>query len=51
MLVLFCVLLVLAAVCFLAAAFGGSLHPRVNLVALGLLFWVVVAVIQTFQAV
>jgi hypothetical protein len=33
------ILLVLALVCFLGAAVGVS-HPRINLQALGLFFWV-----------
>lgn len=36
------VLLVIAAICFVAAAFGVS--SRVNLVALGLLAWVLTAI-------
>jgi hypothetical protein len=34
------ILLILALVCFLIAAFAGSLWPRVNLIALGLAFGV-----------
>lgn len=36
------VMLVLAAVCFLVAAVASEVVPKVNLLALGLLFWVVV---------
>jgi hypothetical protein len=34
------VLLLLAALCFALAALSVTLHPRLNLVALGLLLWV-----------
>lgn len=47
--VLFLILLVLAFVCFGAAAFGVA--SRVNLMSLGLLFWVLVPLIQTAQLV
>lgn len=46
--VLFLILFVLAAACFAAAAFGKS-AGRVNLVALGLLFWVLVPLIGSVQ--
>lgn len=45
---LYFVLYLLAGVCFGLAA-GGVFHKRVNFLAFGLLFWVVVEVIQTFQ--
>lgn len=38
------VLLVAAAICFALAAFGVTLGGRVNLVALGLLFWVAASI-------
>ncbi len=49
MLVLFLILLVLAAACLAAATFGAG-PRRVNLLALGLLLWVLVPLIQTVQA-
>lgn len=49
MLVVFLILLVLSLVCFVVAA-AGRAPARVNLVALGLAFWVVVPLIQTIQA-
>lgn len=52
MTVVYLLLLVLAAVCFAAAAFGrGRYDSRVSLVPLGLLFWVLVPLIQTLRAV
>lgn len=42
------VLLLLAAICFLLAAVGVPL-PRVNLVALGLFFWVLTALLPALQ--
>jgi len=42
-------LLIVAAVCFGLAAFGAPLS-RVNLVALGLLAWVLVPLIATLRA-
>ena len=36
------ILLFAALVCFLFAAFGATVHPRVSLLALGLVFWVLV---------
>jgi hypothetical protein len=49
MVVVFLILLLLALVCFLVAA-SGRASARVNLVALGLAFWVAVPLIQTIQA-
>lgn len=45
-------LLLAAAVCFVAAAFGRTSIGRrsVNLVALGLMFWVLVPLIQELRA-
>lgn len=48
MLVLMFVLLLLAIVCFVASAIHVS-SPRLNLVALGLAFWVAVPLITTLQ--
>lgn len=52
--VLYLLLLIGAAVCFALAAFraerGGVAVPRVNLVALGLLLWVLVPLLQTLQS-
>jgi predicted S18 family serine protease len=48
MLVISLILLILAAGCFAAAAFNVA-SPRVNLIALGLLFWVVVPLIATID--
>jgi len=39
------VLILLALVCFLIAAFGGS-WPRVNLVALGLALWIATLLVR-----
>jgi hypothetical protein len=47
--VLFLILLLLGAVCFLVAAFGATPHPRLNVLALGLFFWILVPLIQVFQ--
>lgn len=44
MTVLFLILLLLGAVCFGLAAFGATLQ-KVNLLALGLLFWILVPLI------
>jgi uncharacterized membrane protein YqjE len=49
MAVLFLIFLVLALACFVAATFNPVL--RWNLVAAGLAFWVLVAVINQFRAV
>lgn len=46
MVVIYLLLLIGAALCFGFAAFGRS-TPKVNLVALGLLLWVLVPLIQT----
>lgn len=40
------VLLLLGAVCFLIGAFVLVTHPRVNVLALGLLFWILVPLID-----
>lgn len=45
MAVLFLILMILAVVCFLATAFGIA-GRRVNLLALGLFFWVLVDLIR-----
>lgn len=47
----FMIMYVLALVCFLLAAFGRPVPPRVNLVALGLVFFVVPTLVQTAAAV
>lgn len=47
MTVLYFILLLLSAISFIVAALGGSVHPRVNLIALGLFLWVLVPLIQT----
>lgn len=49
MTVLYFILLLLAAICFLVAAADRTPHPRLNLVALGLFFWVLVPLIQTVR--
>jgi hypothetical protein len=46
---LYFILYLLAAVCFLAAAASVALN-RVNILALGLLFWVLVPLIVTARA-
>lgn len=43
--ILVLILLILALVCFLLAAFGVAVPARVNLVALGLAAWVTTAII------
>ena len=43
------ILLIIAAVCFGLAAFGAVASGRVNLVALGLLAWVLTALIPAIQ--
>lgn len=53
MTVLYLLLLVLAAACFAANVFGravGTTNRPVNLVALGLFFWVLVPLLQTISA-
>lgn len=45
--VVFAILLIAAAVCFGVSAFLVPTRTRVNFVALGLLFWVLVFVIKT----
>lgn len=53
---LYLILYILAAVCFLAAAFLAvrptttAARPMPNLIALGLLFWVLVPLISTAKA-
>lgn len=51
MTLLYFVLLLLAAVCFLASSFGRGLNTGsdrpINLVALGLFFWALVPLIQS----
>lgn len=47
--VIYLILLLLATVCFLAAA-SNRVTSRVNLVALGLLCWVAVPLLQTIQS-
>ncbi len=49
MTVIYLILLIAALVCFLIAAFAPSQPARINLVALGLGFWVSIALIQTVQ--
>lgn len=49
MAVLFLILLLLAAVCFVVGAAGVAVQ-RVNVLALGLFFWVLVPLIQAIQA-
>lgn len=52
MTVLYLLLLGLAALCFVASALGrGRYDTRVNLVSLGLFFWVLVPLIQTARAI
>ena len=43
------VLLIIAAVCFGLAAFGGIASGRVNLIALGLLAWVLTLLVPAIQ--
>lgn len=47
---LFMVFLLLAAVCFLVAAFGTPVTTRVNFVAAGLFLWVLVPLLKAIQA-
>jgi len=44
------ILLLIAAVCFGLAAFSVSVHPKLNLVALGLLAWVLTVLIPAGKA-
>ena len=48
LLVVFVVLYVLAATCFLGFALGAA-HPKINLLGLGVFFWALVPLIQTLQ--
>jgi hypothetical protein len=48
--VLYLILYIIAAVCFVLAAFTVAAHPRINLIALGLLSWVLVPLIMTAKA-
>jgi hypothetical protein len=48
MAVVFLILLLLGALCFLVQA-SGRVASRVDLVALGLLFWIAVPLVQAFQ--
>lgn len=48
--VLYFILLLVAAICFIVAAAGGAIHPRINLIALGLFFWVLVPLIHAAKA-
>jgi hypothetical protein len=50
MTVLYFILFLLALICFIAAAAGATLHPRLDIIALGLAFWVLVFVIRAAQA-
>ena len=53
MTVLYLILLLLAAVCFIVSTFGRNIGRNdrpLNLLSLGLFFWVLVPFIQTFQA-
>lgn len=47
--IVFLLLLVGAAVCFTIAALGPAVTTRVNLLALGLLLWVLVPLLQRVQ--
>lgn len=49
MTVLYFILTLLAVVCFIATAFGVVAVRRINLLALGLFFWVLVDFIQLLQ--
>lgn len=51
MTVIYLILLIAALVCFVIAALAPHQPARVNLVALGLGFWVLVPLIQTVQLV
>ncbi len=44
------ILLIAAFLCFLAAAFGGTLSPRINMVALGLALWVAVPLLALINS-
>lgn len=46
---LYLVLLIIGATCFAIATVGGTVHPRINLMALGLLAWILVPLIQLTQ--
>jgi hypothetical protein len=47
---LYVILLIVAAICFVLAAFSVTVHARINLVALGLLAWVLVPLIEHIDA-
>jgi len=46
---LYLVLLIIGAACFAVATVGGTIHPRINLLALGLLAWILVPLIELTQ--
>jgi hypothetical protein len=46
---LYLILLIIGAACFAVAAAGGTIHPRINLMALGLLAWILVPLIELTQ--
>ena len=48
--VLYFILLLLAAICFIVAALVHEVHPRINLIAFGLFFWVLVPLIHAAKA-
>jgi hypothetical protein len=50
MLIITLLLLILALVCFLIGAFGQHAVARVNMIALGLAFWVVTLIIAATEA-
>jgi hypothetical protein len=43
---IYLILLIVALVCFLLAAVGVVVHRRLNLIALGLAFWILVPLVQ-----
>lgn len=46
---LYLVLLIAGAICFALASVSAVVHPRLNLVALGLLAWILVPLIELTQ--
>jgi hypothetical protein len=51
MVIITLLLLIFALVCFLIGAFGQHAVSRINMIALGLAFWVTTAIIATAQTI
>lgn len=48
--VIYFILLLLGAICFIVAAVSATIHPRINLIALGLFLWILVPLIHAAKA-